>query len=182
MQAVSARRMRGPSDDRQLQRDAPAARQAPLGVKPPSGPTSSAARPVRRHDAQRRVAALDGGEQAAVRAASRPAGRRAAVPGAARGTVRRSDCSAASMAMAVSRSAFIRCGVAALGDDRQQGGNAEFGRLLHHQIGGVALQQREYQPQIGLRRLGSEPALDRAGWRGRDGWSRCARRIRRRGR
>ena len=37
-----------------------------------------------------------------------------------------------------------------------QRGDAEFGRLLHDEIGGVALQQRECQPQIGLRRLGAE--------------------------
>ena len=50
--------------------------------------------------------------------------------------------------------------VAAFGEHRQQRGDAEFGRLLHHEVGGIALQQRERQPEIGFRCLGSRPVLD----------------------
>ena len=88
------------------------------GVKPPSGPTSSAAGPGRRNDRRRapvRSAATNrrrlGGP---ARAATRPAGAARGWPG----TVRRSLCSAASIAIAWSRARLTRCGVGALGEDR----------------------------------------------------------------
>ena len=107
IQAVSARRMRGPSDTAATKGCARSASSS-AGVKPPSGPTSSAARPVRRHDDAARYCALrrqtGGGSdgQSDSRAASGRGWCRC-------GTVSRSDCSAASMAIAVSRSALIRC-------------------------------------------------------------------------
>src|SRR5689334_20857097 len=43
------------------------------------------------------------------------------------------------------------------GDDWTQLGCTQFGRLLHHEIRGIALQQREYQPQIWLLCLHTRP-------------------------
>ena len=108
---------------------------------------------------ERLMAAFDRGEQAPV---AWPVGqqRRERRGGWRSGTVRRSHCSAASMAMAVRRSAFIRCCIGAFGEDGVQRGDAEFGRLLHHEVGGVALQQRECQPQIGTLDLRVCPVLD----------------------
>ena len=46
--------------------------------------------------------------------------------------------------------------IAAFGDDGEQCGDTEFGRLLHDQVGGIALQQRKDQPKVGFRRLGPQ--------------------------
>ena len=52
--------------------------------------------------------------------------------------------------------------VGPLGDHRKQCGDAQFGRLLHDEVGGVPLQQGEHQPEVGLRRLLRAGVLGRA--------------------
>ena len=65
--------------------------------------------------------------------------------------------------------------IATFGDDRLQCRHAELGCLLHHEVGGVPLQQGERQPEIGFLRLGPRPVLDaEAGAVAPDGLDACA--------
>ena len=152
MAAVSARRMRGPKLKPVATKGCGRAASSSRGANPPSGPTSRPAGPAAGRSGGG-VAPLHRGEQRrgppARRAAASAVSRRLAM----RGTVRRSLCSAASMAIAASRSGLIRAALVASVDHRQQRGGAEFGGLLHDQVGGVALERGERQPEIGLRRL-----------------------------
>ena len=79
--------------------------------------------------------------------ASRPGRRR----GACRtGTVRRSHCSAASVAMAARRASLTRAALVRSVRTGSSRRGAEFGGLLHDQVRGVALQQGEHEPEVGL--------------------------------
>ncbi len=133
---------------RGLQRDAVRSTSSSAAVKPPSGPTSSAAGPAGRalvaHPAARSR------RPAVARRASRRAGRPAGAARSIRGTVSRSHCSAASMAMARSRSRLTRAALVRAVITGSKRRDAEFGGLFHHQVGGVALEQ------------GEAPATDRA--------------------
>ena len=157
MAAVSARRMRGP-EATSVTRGCGRSASSSAGAKPPSGPTSRPAGPAwdeRRRGARVRRRRTGGARRASAAGRAARRQRRGSWIG---GTVRRSHCSAASMAMACSRARLTRWALVRAVSTGQQRRHAEFGRLLHDQIGGVALEQRERQPQIGLGACGRSRA------------------------
>ena len=123
------------------------------GAKPPSGPTSRAALPYDGVLSGGRGGALDRDKQAAV---GRPVGQqcverlrwmqtRHGQPFALFGGFDGDGCAGELRSPGAYWLRSVMTG--------EQCGDAEFGRLLHDQVGGIALQQRKDQPKVGFRRL-----------------------------
>ena len=65
--------------------------------------------------------------------------------------------------MAVRRVSLTRAALVRSVKTGSSAGGAEFGGLLHDQVGGVALQQGEDEPEVGLGLLRAELGLDGQG-------------------
>ena len=122
---------------------------------PPSGPTS---RPRARRQARRR----SGRRSRSIAATSGALGRPCIehrVQGARRGDMRHGQplaCSAASVAIAAGAPRSPASALVRSVSTGSMAADAELGRLLHHPVGRVALQQGEPSQRTGLRRLRPE--------------------------